>query len=107
MYCHLVHEFLYYGTQSTKSTWDLGSQIDTPLHNVGNYCIVQLSGWLQVGRAHKAVMERIVVLVEVVTEVRADGFPINEKLALLGTVLDPIEVQVNVLDIFCLIVPLA
>ena len=40
-------------------------------------------------------MGRIVVLGEVVTEVSAAGFPINEKLALLCAVLDPIEAHVN------------
>ena len=45
---------------------------------------------MQVGGAHKAVMGRQVVLGEVVTEVSAAGFPINEKLDLLGAVLDPI-----------------
>ena len=39
-------------------------------------------------------MGRRVVLGEVVTEVSADGFPINEKLALPGAVLDPIEAHV-------------
>ena len=50
---------------------------------------------MQVGRAHKAVMSRIVVLVEVVTKVSTAGFPINEKMALLGAVLDPIEAHVD------------
>ena len=50
---------------------------------------------MQVGREHKAVMGRRVVLGEVVTEVSADGFPINEKLALPGAVLDPIEAHVG------------
>ena len=61
-YWNLVRELLYSGTQSTKSPWDSGSRIDTPSKNVGNYCIGQLSGWVQVGRAHKAVMVRLVVL---------------------------------------------
>ena len=56
----------------------LGIQIDTPSQNVVNYCIGQLSGWVQVGRAHKAVMGRLLVLGEVVTEVSAAGFPIND-----------------------------
>ena len=47
-------------------------------------------------------MGRRAVLDEVVTGVSAAGFPINEKLALLGAVLDPIEAHV-----LCLIVPLA
>ena len=63
--------------KSTQSPWDLGSRIDTPSQNVGNYCIGQLSGWVQVGRAHKAVMGRRVVLGEVVIKVSASGFPIN------------------------------
>ena len=35
------------------------------------------------------------MLGEVVTEVSAAGFPINEKLALPGAVLDPIEAHIN------------
>ena len=50
---------------------------------------------MQVGRSHNTVMVRIVVLGEVVTEVSAAGFPINEKLALPGAVLDPIESNVG------------
>ena len=88
-------EVLYYGIQSTQSPWKSGSRIATPSQNVGNYCIDQLSGWVQVGSVHKAVMVRIVVIDEVVTEVSAAGFPINEKLALPGAVLDPIEVHVD------------
>ena len=65
-----------------------GVRLTHPLQNVGNYCIGQLSGWVQVVRLHKAVMSRRVVLGEVDTEVSADGFPINEKLALPGAVLD-------------------
>ena len=108
MYWHLVRELLYSGTHSTKSPWDSGSRIDTPLQNVGNYCIGQLSGWVKVGRENKAVMGRRVVLGEVVTKVSAAGFPINEKLALLGAVLDPIEAHVNGFgSFFCLIVTLA
>ena len=83
-YWHLVRELLYSWTQWTKSPWDSGSWIDTPSQNVGNYCIGQLSGWVQVGRAHKALMGRRVVLGEVVTEVSAPGFPINEKNGLVG-----------------------
>ena len=89
-YCNLGCELLYYGTQSTKSPWDSGSRIDKPLQNVGNYCVGKLSSWVQEGRVHKAVMGRIVVLGEVVTEVSASRFPINDKLALPGAVLDPI-----------------
>ena len=37
------------------------------------------------------VMGRRVVLGELVTEVSAAGFPINDKLALPGAFLDPIE----------------
>ena len=94
-YWHLVRELLYSGTQSTQSPRDLGSWINIPSQNVGNYCIGQLSGWVQVGRAHKAVMDRRVVLCEVVTKVSSAGFPINEKLALPGAVLDPIEAHVD------------
>ena len=53
-------------------------------------------------QSHNTVMGRRVVLGEVVTKVSAVGFPINEKLALPGAVLDPIEAH-----IFCLVVPLA
>ena len=56
---------------------------------MGNYCIGQLSIWVQVGRAHKGVMGRRVVLGEVVTKVSAAGFPINEKMDFPGAVLDP------------------
>ena len=54
--------------ESTPSPWDSGSRIDTPLQNVENYCIVQLSSWVQVGRSHDTVMGRRVVLGEIVTE---------------------------------------
>ena len=50
---------------------------------------------MQVGRAHKAVMVRRVVFGEVFTKFTAVGFPINEKLALPGVVLDPIEAHVD------------
>ena len=50
---------------------------------------------MQVGREHKAVMGRRVVLGEVFTKFSAARFPINEKLALPGEVLDPIEAHVN------------
>ena len=40
-------------------------------------------------------MGRRVVLGEVVTGVSSAGFPINEKLALSGAVLDPIEACVD------------
>ena len=81
--------------ESTQSPWDLGSRIDTPSQNVGNYCIGQLSSWVQVGRSHDMVMGMRVVLGEVVTEVSSVGFPINEKLALPGAVLDPIEAHID------------
>ena len=55
---------------------------------------------MQVGRAHNAVMGRRVVLGEVVTEVSASGFPINEKLAFPGAVLDPIEAHVEDFGLF-------
>ena len=73
----------------------MGSQIDTPSQNVGNYCIGQLCSWVEVGGSHNAVMGRRVVLGEAVIEISAAGFPINEKLALPGTVLDPIEAHIN------------
>ena len=79
----------------TQSPWDSGSRIDTPSQNVGNYCIGQLSSWVQVGRAYKAVMDKKVVLGEVVTKVIATEFPINEKLDLPGSVLDPIEAYID------------
>ena len=50
---------------------------------------------MQLGRAHKAVMGRRVVLGGLVTEISVAGFPRNEKLALLGAVLDPIEAHVD------------
>ena len=50
---------------------------------------------MQVGRSHNTVMDRKVLLGEVVTEVSASGFPINEKLALPGAVLDPVEAHVD------------
>ena len=96
--------YLYSVIESTPSPWDSGSQIestpspldsgsriDTPSQNVGNYCIGQLSSWVQVGRSHDTVMVRRVVLGEIVAEVSAAGFPINEKLTFPGVVLDPIE----------------
>ena len=61
----------------TPSPWDSGSRIDTPSQNVGNYCIGQLSSWVQVGRSHDTVMGRRVLHGEIVTEVSADGFPTN------------------------------
>ena len=62
---------------------------------------------MQVGRSHNTVVGRIVVLGEVVTEVSAAGFPINEELALPVAVLDPIEAHVDGFGYFCLIVLLA
>ena len=50
---------------------------------------------MQVGRLHNRVMGRGVVLGEIVTEVSAAGFPINEKLALPCAVLDPIEAHID------------
>ena len=66
-----------------------------------------MSSWLQVGRLHNTVMVRIVVIGEVVTKVSSSGFPINDKLALPGEVLDPIEAHIDIFGFFCLIVPLA
>ena len=57
---------------------------------------------MQVGRAHTAVMGRRVMLGEVVTVVIASGFTINEKLALPGAVLDPIEAHID--GFFCFFV---
>ena len=99
-YWHFVHVLPYSVIESTQSPWDLGSWIDTPSHNVGNYCIGQLSSWLQVGRLHNTVMGRRVVLGEIVTEVSAAGLPINEKLALMGAVLDPIEAHIDGFGLF-------
>ena len=70
--------------ESTQIPWESGSRIDTPSQNVVNYCIGQLTSWVQVGRSHNTVMVRRVVLGEIVTEVSSAGFPINEKLALPG-----------------------
>ena len=50
---------------------------------------------MQVDRSYNMVMGRRVVLGEIVTEVSAAGFPINEKLALPGAVLDPIEAHID------------
>ena len=73
----LVCELLHYGTHSTQSPLDLRSQIDTTSHNVENYFIGQLSGWVQVSRVHQVVMGSKAVLGEVVTKVTAAGFPIS------------------------------
>ena len=81
--------------ESNQIPWDSGSGIYTPSQNVGNYCIGQLISWVQVGRSHNAVMGRRVVLGEIVTEVSAAGFPINEKLTLPGAVLYPIEAYID------------
>ena len=62
---------------------------------------------MQVGRSHNTVMGRRVVLCELVTKVSAADFPINEKLALPGAVLDPIEAHIDGFGFFCLIVPFA
>ena len=94
-YWHFVRALPYSVIESTQSLWDSGSRIDTPSQNVGNYCIGQLSSWVQVGRSHNTVMDRKLLLGEVVTEVSASGFPINEKLALPGAVLDPVEAHVD------------
>ena len=101
-YWYFVRALPYSVIESTQSPWDSGSRIDTLSQNVGNYCIGQLSSWVQVGRAHNTVMGRRVVLGEVVTEVSSAGFPINEKLALPGAVLDPIEAHINGFGYFLL-----
>ena len=94
--------YLYSVIESTPSLWDSGSRIDTPSQNVGNYCIGQLNNWVQVGGSHDTAMGRRVVLGEIVTEFRAAGFPINEKLTLPGAVLDPIEVHIDGFGYFLL-----
>ena len=94
-YWHFVRALLYSVIESTRSLWDSGSWIDTPFQNVGNYCIGQLGSWVQVGRSHNKVMGRRVVLGEVVNEVSASGFTINEKLAYPSAVLDPIEAHID------------
>ena len=94
-YWHFVCSLPYSVIESTQSLWESRSRIDTPSKNVGNYCIGQLGSWVQVGRSHNTVMRRRVVLGEIVTEVSAAGFPINEKLALPGAVLDPIEAHID------------
>ena len=81
--------------ESTPIPSDSANRIDTPSQNVGNYCIGQLSSWVQVGRSHDTMMGRRVVLGEIVTEVNASGFPINEKLTLPGAVMDPIEAHID------------
>ena len=93
--------------ESTPSLWDSGSRIDTPSQNVVNYCIGQLSSWVQVGRSHDTVMGRRVVLGEIVTEVSAAGFPINKKLTFPSAVLNPIEVHIDGFGYFCFMVPFA
>ena len=77
MYWHFVRALPYSLIKLTQSPWYSGSRIDTPSQNVGNYCIGQLSSWVQVGRSHNTVMGRRVVFGEVVTKVSAAGFPIN------------------------------
>ena len=57
---------------------------------------------MQVGRSHNTVMGSRVVLGEIVTEFSAAGFPINEKLALPGAVLDPIEAHIDGFGYFLL-----
>ena len=47
------------------------------------------------------------MLGEIVTGVSAAGFPINEKLALPGAVLDPIEAHIDGFGYFCFMVPFA
>ena len=96
----------YYVIELTQSPWDSGSWIDTLSQNMGNYCIGQQICWVHVGRSHNTVMGRRVVLVELFTKVSAAGFPINDKLALLGVVLDPIEVHIDGFGYFYLILSL-
>ena len=61
--------------ESTQNTWESGCRIDTPSQNVGNYCIVQMSSGVQVGGSNNTVIDRRVVLGEIVTEVSVVGFP--------------------------------
>ena len=91
----LCARYLYSVIESTPSLWDSGSQIDTPLQNVGNYCIVQLRSWLQVGRSHNTVMGRGVVIGIIVTKVSVARIPMNERLTLPDAVLDPIEAHID------------
>ena len=79
----------------TQISWDSGSRIDTPSQNVVNYCIGQLSSWVQLGKLHNTVMGRRVVLDEILTKFSAAWFPINEKLALPGAVLDRIKAHID------------
>ena len=51
---------------------------------------------------HNTAMGRRVVLGKIFTEVSAAGFPINEKLAFPGAVLDPIEAHINGFGYFLL-----
>ena len=76
-YWYFIRALPYSVIELTQSPWDSGSWIETTSQNVGNYCIGQLSSWVQVGRLHNTVMVRRVVLGEVVTKVSAAGFPIN------------------------------
>ena len=50
---------------------------------------------MKVGSSHNTVMVRRVVIGEIFTKGSAAGFPINEKLALPGAVLDPIEAHID------------
>ena len=91
----------------TPSPWDSGGRIDTPLQNVENYRIGQLSSWVQVGRSHDMVMGRRAVFGEIVTKVSTAGFPINEKMTVPGAVLDPIEAHIDGSGFFCVMLPFA
>ena len=64
----LCVSYLYSVIESTPSPWDSGGRIDTPLQNVENYRIGQLSSWVQVGRSHDMVMGRRAVFGEIVTK---------------------------------------
>ena len=101
-YWNFVRALPYSVIELTQSQWDSGSWIDTPSHNVVNYCIGQLIISVQVGRSHNTVMGRRMVLGEIVTKVSAAGFPINEKMALPGAVLYPIEAHIDDLGTFFL-----
>ena len=90
-----MRAFLYSVIESTQILWDSGSWIDTPSQNVRNYCIGQLSSWVQVGRLHNTVMGRRVVLGEIFTKISAAGFPINKKPDFPAAVLYPIEAHID------------
>ena len=50
---------------------------------------------MQINRAYEAVMGRGVMLGEIVTNIGAARAPVNEKLATMGAILNPIKAHVN------------